>query len=102
MNIDMQKNKLTLYPNVIKDILVNCLKYKLDMINLYDLKNSIWTGARNISAVEDYNVSDQLINTEGNLDYIQVTYEEQKKQKEEALKIITQLEEKCYSWIEII
>jgi hypothetical protein len=93
---------ISIYPDIIKKVILDCLQYKLDVIDLYQLKNELWQAARNINEPSEKGISEELLYFESDLDEVQVTYEEPKKQKEEALKIIAQLEEKCYSWIELI
>lgn len=94
-----KNNRITLYPDVIKGVLIELLKYKLDMIDLYSLKSSIWQAALNISAHEDEDISGKLMFFEGELDEVQVSYEDKSRQKEEALIVIRDIEEYCYSVI---
>lgn len=91
----------TIYHNIIKELIIFSLKYRLDTIDLYELKNELWQSARNISEPSEKKISEELLYFESDLDEVQVTYDDPKIQKQKAMEIIKQLEDFCYSLIEI-
>lgn len=97
----MEITKKTIYPELIKKIIISCLEYKLEVISLYELKAVLLNTSREVSEPSEKEISRELMYFEGDLDEVQVMNEDANTQKAEALKVISNIEEKCYSWIDI-
>ena len=88
---------MTLYPHALERVKTACLDYQSRRIGVEQLQTAIWNESQQITALEEKEFRQFLQDSEGELDLLRYTVDEQFL-FERAMQVVTQIQEYVRKW----